>query len=147
MTEELIARLEKATGADADLDIEIFKLIEVPKSAAGTIFEFMIDHVGDPLWRCAHPPQSVGSWWHMDRPTASIDAALTLVPEGHFWTVSGGIDDVGAPRGMEGMFSACCPSEPVSFERRVWAKHPAIALCIAALKARNSEDGQDASAD
>ena len=56
-------------------------------------------------------------------PTTSLDAALTLVPEGWSW-LSGSEE------------SWVWPSGGMSKGHRVWAKTPAIALCIAALKAR-----------
>lgn len=110
----LIEKLERATGPDRELDVEIGRMM-------GTLVMRQED-VG---------PREYTHW----RYTESIDAAVSLIPEKHHWTVSGGIDEYGAPRGMEGMFSACCPPVPFEVEPRTWAKHPALALCIAALKA------------
>lgn len=56
----------------------------------------------------------------------SIDAALTLVPEGWEWTVSA-YDD--------GSISTCAPSGTVSLVETSEGATPALALCAAALKA------------
>lgn len=72
------------------------------------------------------------SGWLAPRFTASIDAALTLVPDNAFWSLS-------------------VPKQPDMSGKRYWASlhagkpgargaTPAIALCIAALKAMEATD-------
>lgn len=114
---ELIARLEKATGPDHELDELIGEVV-----------------LG--MTRCTI--NGCGVVHDADNYTVNIDAALTLVPEGFYWDVSFGVTtDSG-----HGPFWAECYSfdkcvgfwgpEPATFG----ALTPALALCIAALKAR-----------
>jgi hypothetical protein len=103
--DELIARLEAATGPDRQLDVDIF--VEVAWTGQG-------DERTPPAY------------------TSSIDAALTLVPEG-FDHRSGSFDGGKS-------FNAVVTTPELS----VWnwdigcdkAPTQAISLCIAALKAR-----------
>jgi hypothetical protein len=119
---ELIERLEKATGPDRDIDIKI------------------------------------ESWWmraygHRSSPvphfTTSIDAALTLVPKDapFVLTLTGvwaehtpfsgqPIWEAGIPDQGSGDFEEYTIAEVGDFEASGTAPAPAIALCIAALKAR-----------
>lgn len=98
--DELIERLEKATGPNFALEQDIWCEIFAP------------DAVAIPL--DLKPPSY----------TASIDAALTLVPKGSTWDLT--FDDY---------LIACVGNGHNT------GKHdttPAIALCIAALKARKA---------
>lgn len=124
---ELIARLEKATGPDRKIDVAIWELLANP----------------DKYRRASHWPRysdwesksSSGAWepfypsLNALHYTASIDAALTLVPEPwrlqDIWQSDDGKSWHAGVRipGLEvGSDEACAT--------------PAIALCIAALKAR-----------
>ena len=123
--QELISKLEAASGGSKELDAEIADAVGVASRSRRTASgkskgrEWFVDsHGGVQTWAQDPPPY-----------TTSLDAALTLVPEG--WTgiipVSGG-DDAwlwqsggGAGRGV-----------------RVSGTTPALALTIAALKARFS---------
>jgi hypothetical protein len=77
MTSELIERLEKATGPDRELDACIF-LLQWPGYRLQTDCEPFPDQVEPGRI------QEIGGFAHRTAPafTASIDAALTLVPEG-----------------------------------------------------------------
>lgn len=100
--DELIAALEAATGPAWALDQAIWAII------AG--------------W--SYPLRGAGSYDFSENGanyTESIDAALTLVPEGCFWQ----LDATGE--------AAVYDMEHYAKEAR--HKTPAIALCIAALKA------------
>lgn len=101
MKDDLIARLEAATGPSFALDCEINKA------------------VGSAAW----PPRAY---------TASIDAALTLVPDDHDWSLH--CDNGQAIAG-------CAPADPAGCS---WADSraatPALALCIAALRARAGDE-------
>lgn len=119
--DDLIARLKKATGPDRGLDGDI-------AVACGGATGFT-ERFGrrDDGWVSRGPHHAVVS---APAYTASVDAALTLVPPHHLWELKQGIearaivwrletdyDDDGAPTGYSTTF-------------------PAIALCIAALHAR-----------
>jgi hypothetical protein len=65
--------------------------------------------------------------WPIDAYTRSLDDALTLVPEGWAWKTWA----VNVEGEME------CGAA-VNFERKAHAPTPALALCIAALRARSA---------
>lgn len=116
---DLIARLEKATGPDRELNKAI-------PAALGYVW-----NGAAPGWRWEH---ANGTLLQDADFTGSIDAALTLVPEGWWATIEckgkyfhAGLEYVG-PGEIDG------PED-------VWARNrpsPAIALCIAVLKARTA---------
>lgn len=106
---DLIERLEKATGPDREIDLAIYRA-EFPHPAVG-----LPKRNQDEYDRARGP-----------RYTSSIDAALTLVPEGCKWEASSYPKNGAA---WVGPFKA-----PV--QQFTVAATPAIALCIAALKAR-----------
>lgn len=64
-------------------------------------------------------------------PTTSLDAALTLVPEGYLWAV-------GVHTELGNHFAVCQHSvlTQEGFDGAVDCPTPALALCIAAFKAR-----------
>jgi len=104
---DLIARLEKATEGNRELDADILAALPAPFSAPG------------------HCQMRIAAHW-----TTSLDAAMKLVPEGancHGYDAS--------PAGVEAYVSRnnvasghwLCLGQ---------AATPALALCIAALKAR-----------
>ena len=109
---DLIERLEAATGPDRDLDIAIWRAGLRPDAPATFV----------PL-----------PWLH--NYTSSIDDALTLVPEGWKWSLFSADDRA----------KACAYIVP-AMGRLPWpewvedihAATPALALCIAALKAREA---------
>lgn len=118
---ELIERLERATGPDQDVDIAIHKAVhprhdEVPDSRDEA---FGLRQAFD-TGRAEIPCPSY---------TASLDAALTLVPEGWTWAV-----DATAPecRIDVDLFA------PGPYGARVRGVHDSepIATVIAALRAR-----------
>lgn len=96
---DLITRLERAEGPDRELDWAI--------------------HIRDGLL-------GVGMYGDHPRYTASIDAALTLVPEGWKWAVTS-------------RNSACCHEQHVAPLNWAYAPTPALALCIAALRAQQKD--------
>lgn len=111
---ELIERLEKATGPDRSIDLDIERDVRgaVPlhwRVGEGGVILSGFDDVGD----------SIPAY------TASLDAALTLVPGDMDWLVGK---------------SDSCPTASVQYPHfhPAWAlaSTPAIALCIAALRAR-----------
>lgn len=116
MLEDLIARLEAATGLDRDLDRMIsHHVVYAPQPER-------------------HLELSLRDKWDVPKYTASLDAAATLVPDGYWWTcghckreehASCGPDDGSDERDEEGV-------------REGFGATPAIALCISALKARSA---------
>lgn len=70
---------------------------------------------------------------HQPRFTASLDAALSLVPEGRYWSVCN-----------ESQLAGKAEAEVGHHEKRgtalvAWCATPALALCAAALRARAEE--------
>jgi hypothetical protein len=131
----LIKRVEEATGPDRELDLLIYRAT----TKEGSVEE-KIAAMRDSLGR--EPSDAAKSLYRDSernfsppRYTASIDAALTLVPEG--WDASIHRQEASAPKAV------CCGAvlrnpgrkdEPVF---SVWDKPtPALALVAAALKAR-----------
>jgi hypothetical protein len=111
--EELIARLEAADGPSRELEFRIARDVldgEPFGHAAGLPDELMLAQA------------QFGCW---PRYTSSIDAALSLVPEGHFWGLY-----------SSGMAYVKPDADGVQERHLSDGVTPAIALCIAALKAR-----------
>jgi hypothetical protein len=104
----LIDRMQKAEAPDRDLDAEVYRVC-----------------VGE-VWS---GPLS-GHWTSDGKApiphyTASIDDALTLVPDEHDWIIASVNGQVG------GTPYACVGSEQAHY-----GATPALSLCLAALKAR-----------
>ena len=117
-TAELIEKLERADGPSRELDASIQRAFAGSPS----------DH-----WFADHK----GVWVSDDsapRYTASIDAALTLVPEGALWSAEAWDTNGVYPAHVRA--SAWVLGAP-----RGYAATPAIALCIAALKAKEADNG------
>ena len=109
--QELIERLEKATGPDRVLDGHIRQLVE---------------------------PRPPGILPETPCPgyTSSIDAALTLVPKDAVWHVMTDYGDLNRAKvGPAGRPSASIYNGDYFHEAD--AETPALALCIAALMARS----------
>lgn len=135
---DLIERLEKATGPDRELDAEIQEAV-----VGLEMYESIAERGGE---RCIryYPSPPGPTYRALPRYTSSIDAAMTLVPEGMVCGFSG---PTGKSSGVghEGMFFGTCGSVPDDgFHIAVIATSPALALCIAALKAlAATRDGAD----
>ena len=116
MTPTLIERIESATGADRGLDDAIAEAIFTGKHR--TCIKGLSDEAGG-MWMFTYPDGSIGSSLRF---TASVDAALTLVPEHtHFSLITDGA--VRFIASVSGFIDG--------------ANTPALAICAAALKARN----------
>jgi len=114
---ELIARLERATWPDRELDARIIYALRPRMALLGTVDDYLATGVSG----------SVPAY------TASIDAAMTLKPAGWAWRIGQAEHSDLEPFALVySSVAASCFAE---------AKHPhaAIALCIAALKARVEE--------
>ncbi len=118
---DLVARIEAATGPDRDIDREIAPLVGIR----------VVDE-GHPIGVCYYDQN--GAFVPLPRFTASIDTALTLVPEG--WT---GIIPVRGGRGEDAWLWP--ENGTMNKGYRVTAATPALALCSAALKAREAGNG------
>ena len=104
---DLIERLEAADGPQFVLDVEIWKTC----------------HPAD--WKWQHGRFNPPAY------TASIDAALTLVPEGWLWRIM--------PSDFDGWLAEVWTDDTLDCEFGVRAKTPALAICIAALRAKGDE--------
>lgn len=131
----LIERLEKAGGPSRELDAQIAYAVQLDRSDVHnrefvTVFE-------------RHGPEEMGrvaDTWNIPKYTASIDAALTLVPEG--WSKT--IDEYADGRGVARCWGKAAPGEPFGRgpdTHHVEACTAPLALCIAALKARQTTEG------
>ena len=131
---ELIARLEAAVGPDRELADAVLLACGWVKHKNP-----VWNHLDRCDWLSPPPRQRLWSSSRRPNPTASIDAALTLVPEGFAWMVRGsGADDIAHP-----FFVAYVTIPGHDVASRVGATAP-LALCIAALKARAAEQGRKA---
>lgn len=124
----LIAELEAATEGSRELDAEIWWDVK-PSQARTTYWN---GATGKP-----HPlidlPRS-GLGYHgvcVSAPhyTTSLDAALTLVPEGWWWVINSG---------TQGLAKAILGARGSDAGAHEDAHTPALALCIAALRARQA---------
>jgi hypothetical protein len=118
---ELAERCEAALGPDRIIDAlvewpEVFEPLHVSQDVCGQMSVFWND---DKFCRSGHVPSI----------TASIDAALTLKPEGHWWSV--GYDEHG--------------NRAIIGPRATMKTHigkaatAALAICAAALRAKASQ--------
>lgn len=118
MTADLITRLESADGPSRELDADIARAIG---------WECVVrDPEAQGKYVCWRKHYRSGEWIMLPRYTASIDAALTLVPEGWDWAIfhtNGGLT-----------IHAWCGDKIDHF-----GDTPALALCIAALRAHQKD--------
>lgn len=111
---DLIKRIEAADGPDRELDVEICEAMGFT----------VVGHYR----RGSNEPIRGYSWVPVRYYTSSIDAAMTLVPEG--W--NGSFDWIGDKCG------ATLNKTPFASNAVIGdASSPALALCAAALRARN----------
>ena len=130
-------RIEQAEGADRALDADIELAIgnwSPEHYEAWHRYQQCGESVNPPMCAPVDP-----QWF-----TASIDAALTLVPSGDdqtavFWQV-GNDGQGGNPADFLARVLVC--SGFTSRETKAVATTPALALCAAALRAKESSDGE-----
>lgn len=128
MLDDLIARLEKATGPDRALDIAIYKIV---RNGRATNHDMLT-----PEQRESHFAGCAPTY------TASIDAALTLLPDDdHHWK-AGYSKHVRHNAEVRDLMH---PHKGVFVGEHDHSR--AIALCIAALKARDALSAQESSAE
>lgn len=107
---ELIAALEAATGPSRELDVALFASVGMSDLQERHCAQWITNNKDRGVTRDHY----LFAW--APRYTASIDAAMTLMPANHWWMVMGTAAKCGA-------YAA-------------YGATPAIALCAAALKAR-----------
>lgn len=112
MTDDLIARLEAATEGSRELDGAIYETVTGVRITGPRDKEWLVV----PFY------------------TTSLDAALTLVPEGLCWGLNTHPEDeIFNPGGAQAFVSDMLED---GIYAHADAATPALALCIAALKAR-----------
>lgn len=135
--EALIAKLEAAEKGSRELDAEIAVAIFDEAVAKDDLIYAKLPHpryddcAPGTFWRHSRSGASLHT---APRYTTSLDAALTLVPEG-WWA------DVFTPIGVNPAQGNLWTGEPPYYqdqETEGFAPTPVLALCIAALKARRS---------
>lgn len=149
----LVQRLEAATGPDRELDLAI-ELGRRPDGEIAKLMQFRrgFDHQPGMAWDihgqsvCFEKFTADGRCTYnggipLPRYTASLDAALTLVPDGWEWKVSNRASAPHAGRayihnGELINIGGGLTRNPRYRGQEVTAATPAIAICIAALKAR-----------
>lgn len=119
----LIERLETATGPDRGLDAEIAVASGWARNHDGVAYRLHPYIVGAFI-----DDANAGCMHTCPRFSASIDAALTLVPEGWDW-------GIGAMAG-KGFALLAKPNSTKPGVTVTNIATPALAICIAALKAR-----------
>lgn len=115
----LVERCEEATGPDREIDARIHCVLE------GRVFVKWQGH----YYECDKGPNYGGD--EVPRYTASIDTAMTLIPEGMDWRVD-------TMTGLPGAI-VCVPNAWLSTKTAPMMHRgatPALALCVAALCAR-----------
>jgi hypothetical protein len=116
--EQLALRCEGAEGPDRELDALIFaSTLDLTETRFASIED----------WAA----QAQRGKWNWPRFTASLDAAMTLVPVHHEWSVNWG--------GNSSADVSQLPDGPASFG---YASTPALALTAAALRARARQTRQ-----
>jgi hypothetical protein len=126
---KLIERLERATGPDPELGRDVLLACGWRRTCAG--------HFYGPLYYWSSP--SNARCYPEDRlpcPTQSIDAALTLLPEGLYWAAGYGRCREAEPLGGVAIYR---PGDTTNAIAEAEGSTVAIAVCIAALKARDAE--------
>lgn len=123
----LIERLCAATGPDREIDRDIWWMTDHARASKcyWNAATGLPQPLGDKI------PGGLGRWaveTSAPNYTASIDAALTLVPDGISWEM------YSWPTGSM-KFHASCGGGALNSMSNV---NPAIAICIAALKAREA---------
>jgi hypothetical protein len=133
---ELVERCEQATGPDRELDASIFKALGAP--VPFQFFNKLVALTFDEAEQCYFAP--IGDMRVRYEPptyTASLDAAMTLVPEGMMFCVTNvGVDHPTKPDLSRSSAIVGKPDDPKRGYNT--GATPALALCAAALRARAS---------
>ena len=133
--EALLARVLEGEGPDRELDAEIARLLLPPDADAVTRSRHGWSY------RVFGPDGWDDEWLENKPHTASLDAALTLVPEGYWWQISSGKRRHYDPQAGAELFFAGGPNRgdiTVSAD----AATPPRALIAACLKVRMEAQGE-----
>jgi hypothetical protein len=118
---DLISRVEKLTGPDREVDAAIWEATEANQDYKS------IHHYGGDLVIRYYPGPPEPTYHRLPRFTASLDAAMTLVPEGRGWVLKS------VARTCEARISG---EDGTPRFIGASAATPALALAAAALRAR-----------
>lgn len=126
--EELVAKLDAATEGSRELDVQIWELVDF----RAALRRYWSAATGKRVKLHSLPESGLG-WLAVKNSaphyTTSIDAALTLVPEGWGWNATG--------EHSTGFVLLYPPNNyPGATGVQAEAPTPALAICIAALRAR-----------
>lgn len=135
MTDDLInlaERVEALTGPDREVDAEIALTLSIVRERDGDLFYGHRNYSVMVIER--HYDDREGDAPELPHYTTSIDAAMTLVPEGCLWTM----DSFNGPKWSAGVWRV--PGRGwVYLSKNLRAATPALALTAAALRARGAE--------
>lgn len=131
---DLIARLAAATEPSRELDGLIFRAVNTGTPDADWCAFDLEDESDAIIWYRRDANDTI-AWEAPPNYTASIDAALTLVPEGLLRSLIIYADRAHA------FIRTGSVLNPATKEWTGYAATPAIALCIAALQARAARAG------
>jgi hypothetical protein len=139
----LAERCEAATGPDRELDIAICVAIDWRyddwEEGERTAREMAARH--GMAWLVSRSVEGYNSTWrHLPRYTASLDAAMTLVPEGH----KCGVTQQDREKASEQWWGELRRGYWTSYDKAFVARGAtaALALCAAALRARANLSGE-----
>lgn len=144
MLEELVERIEKLEGPDREVDAEIALALEFP-NWRDRMLPARITKKASHTYS-ALTPDGVGGSKRVPAFTASLDAAMTLVPEGAHWGI--GHEDMGPLVGWAWVRAKNDTGwQEYHSPPRLGFRHiapfpatPALALCAAALRALAKEE-------
>lgn len=124
----LIDRLEAAETGSRQLDCDI-QLLVGPNlvSRNGGVWGDLYPHRREE-WS-SYNIDAVADNWKIPAYTTSVDAALTLIPENGFWSITA----AGDGKGFDAFVRSVPNNQPMNWTR---AKTAPLALVIAALRAR-----------
>jgi hypothetical protein len=130
----LIARLEAATGPNRELDAEIAVAARFFPQGVGFVWQSGLTPNSPEPGRveCMTSLGTGGPHYAAPRYTDSIDVALTLVLPGLVWSLYSAVKDCAAQAQIEH------PDNLGAIVGDGQGKAPALALCIAALRARSA---------
>jgi hypothetical protein len=134
----LAERVEQASGPDRALDAVIL-MTAAPPAGAERLGHWMPLGTGQVYAWTTPPPHASGTggvWADAPRYTASLDAATTLMPDAHCWSIL-----VGRLAIQAGYWRRA--EDESAATAWVVAATPALALCAAALRARAEEARDD----
>lgn len=130
---DLVAKLEAATEGSRELDIEI--------ALASGWTPLQVECVDGPATFYCEPGMH-GAFTAVPKFSDSLDAALSLVPEGFNWAVYGHWRlPIEKPVFRYSATVEVNDGKNVTGEHSAEATTPALALCIAALKSRHQAHG------